>query len=393
VASAFLVALGLLECDRAPSSMGPDQPGIPNQPGIPRDSEPAPPPVGSAYGSITVSVELRGFGVPDSLTLKLDGGQTLRRAMSESLRIDSVPVGAHTLQVIAVDAPCRLADPASQDVTVASDQLAGTAVAFTCMPSLAQRLLFVRDGVIYAVRLDGSDLVRLTNEQQATAGFPAVGMADTALAYVRFGSQGPEIILIRPGSRVSLGPGTAPAISAGDAPRLAFMAPSSGEIWVRSLAPLDEARNVTNSLLTWEGLPDWAPDGQQLAINTLRTGTDGIDVLTADGAFVRALTGGVQSAAWPAWSPDGSRVAFGGYNPGDQDWEIYIVNADGSGLIRLTDLPGEEIEPTWSADGELIAFSHGLFGKSEIYIMSADGSNPRNMTPSGATDLSPAFAR
>ena len=72
-----------------------------------------------------------------------------------------------------------------------------------------------------------------------------------------------------------------------------------------------------------------------------------------------------------SWSPDGSRIAFS--SDRDANTEIYMMNTDGSGIVRLTDHPASDMEPAWSPDGKLIAFSSNRDGESEIYILEVEG--------------------
>ena len=67
------------------------------------------------------------------------------------------------------------------------------------------------------------------------------------------------------------------------------------------------------------------------------------------------------------------------------------MNADGSGLVNLTNDPASDAEPTWSPDGTKIAFStnRGPTGDTEIFVMNADGSNPQNLTKSPANESDP----
>jgi Tol biopolymer transport system component len=102
----------------------------------------------------------------------------------------------------------------------------------------------------------------------------------------------------------------------------------------------------------------------------------------------------------PVFSPDGSKIAVS-YRQHDH-WEIHVLNADGSGRVRLTKTPlrviveqqinGEEqhswnnVAPAWSPDGSQIAFLTDRTGAWEIWTMNADGSNQRPMFPNGALD-------
>ena len=73
----------------------------------------------------------------------------------------------------------------------------------------------------------------------------------------------------------------------------------------------------------------------------------------------------------PAWSPDGTRLAFMSTRDGNQ--EIYVMNRDGSGLRRLTNHPEIDVTPTWSPTGTQIAFTSDRSGSPQIYIVGVDG--------------------
>jgi Tol biopolymer transport system component len=92
-------------------------------------------------------------------------------------------------------------------------------------------------------------------------------------------------------------------------------------------------------------------------------------------------------------SPTG-RIAFSaGVHPHE---DIYVVNADGSGLKRLTSDRWADFDPSWSPDGRRIAYRHESAGgdaSAEIYVMDADGSLKRNLTRRAGPDYSPAWSR
>ncbi len=82
------------------------------------------------------------------------------------------------------------------------------------------------------------------------------------------------------------------------------------------------------------------------------------------------------------------RIAFKSLRDGD--WEIYVMNGDGSGQTRLTNNPGEDGFPDWSPDGSRIALDRERDGQSEICVMNADGTDPRYLTNDAAQDWDPA---
>jgi hypothetical protein len=83
------------------------------------------------------------------------------------------------------------------------------------------------------------------------------------------------------------------------------------------------------------------------------------------------------------YSPDGTRIAFSSNADGNPD--IYVMNADGSGIKQLTDNSAIDWNPSWSPDGTKIAFTSGRDGDFDVYVMNADGSNTINVTNGWAT--------
>jgi Tol biopolymer transport system component len=89
----------------------------------------------------------------------------------------------------------------------------------------------------------------------------------------------------------------------------------------------------------------------------------------------------------PVWSPDGSRIAY------VSDWDIYVMNADGSNPHNLTQNPAYDISPTWSPDGTQIAFASFRDEDWEIYAMNMDGCNVRRLTDARGWDGMPSWYR
>ncbi len=137
--------------------------------------------------------------------------------------------------------------------------------------------------------------------------------------------------------------------------------------------------------------PAWSPDGTRIAFASAREGSFDIYVMNADGTGTTRLTSTDENDQGPTWSPDGSRLAFART---DDLQHVYVMNADGTGVRRLTDDVAEEAEPAWSPDGRSIAYTRRLGDTDllEIWIASADGENRRQVTKIGAGAYGPAWS-
>jgi Tol biopolymer transport system component len=164
----------------------------------------------------------------------------------------------------------------------------------------------------------------------------------------------------------------------------------------------DEGGNVTRLThnAAEDARPAWSPDGARIAFESTRDdpspGMCGsiclyhIYVMNADGSNVARLSGKATNDLFPTWSPDGTRIAFASGRDGN--WEIYVMNAGGGGEQRLTNNPAEDFSPAWSPYGGRLAFDSNRDGNYEIYVMNADGSGTENVTQSPGDDISPAWS-
>ena len=122
-----------------------------------------------------------------------------------------------------------------------------------------------------------------------------------------------------------------------------------------------------------------------------RDGNFEIYIMNADGSGQINLTNNPAFDGTPSFSHDGKKIAFISDREGDQN--IFIMNADGSGQRNLTKNPAVDGQPCFSPDGQKIAFFSKRDGNFEIYIMNADGSGQRNLTKNPAVDNFPSFSQ
>ncbi len=156
--------------------------------------------------------------------------------------------------------------------------------------------------------------------------------------------------------------------------------------------------------------PKYSPDGTLFALAIHQPqdaeGVQDLYVMNIDGSNIRRVTVGMNNAESRSWSPDGTRIAFNAVVDGVG--QIFTINLDGTGLTQLTHNPGTtppfspggifptmrgDITPAWSPDGTRIAFASDAGGNFDIYTMKPDGSDVIQVTKTPQQELSVGWGR
>jgi Tol biopolymer transport system component len=255
------------------------------------------------------------------------------------------------------------------------------------------KIAFTRDGEIFTMNPDGSDLKQLTLTTAVRpladggGGDPrgeALWSPDGTKIVFRVADRGQICVMNADGSnQMCLTPGGESAVSpdwSPDSTQITFTQASGtgsnhrSDIYVMN-ADGSNQRNLTNSN-PGESVsgPSWSPDGMKIAFSHGATHT--VRVMNADGSNQRDILNGY---SYPkAWSPDGSKLLVG---PSGMKG-TWVVNPDGSGLTQILVLEGD---PLWSPDGSKVAIFTSLcasgiscddFWRTEVIVANADGSHP-----------------
>lgn len=295
-----------------------------------------------------------------------------------------------------------------------SATLIGTSVAgsLTVTVSSQPRIIFMSsangNSEIYSVLPDGSQLTNLTNNASQD-GYQLASPDGSVVVFRRssgfWGSTDKVMIMNRDGSgQQELVPNFKPTVVGGY--HFASFSPDGSKLAL--LGSLDDAGTypipiyVINadgsglSLVTTNGPPDneftpsFSPNGDRLVY----TGTDGIRIANLDGSGSTLVSA---TGLGPRFSPDGSKVVFCDDGLDGVDLDIYVINADGTNKVLLTDNDALDQQPSWSPDGSSIAYYSNSFsgstnsGALDLVVMSSDGTGKRLLSLGVGRDPFPSF--
>jgi Tol biopolymer transport system component len=180
---------------------------------------------------------------------------------------------------------------------------------------------------------------------------------------------------------------TRPAVSGGGKPMWTYVAAGLAVVAVAVLS----AKLLVRTQRDWkDGSPAWSPDGTRIAFYSERDGNAEIYVMQADGSGVTRLTHTKADEGYPSWSPDGRTISFD--SDRDGNFEIYAMNADGSNVRPLTKHPARDVSASWSPDGSKIVFMSDRDGGFDAYEAAPDAGAPATRVTRTGTAWFPVFS-
>ncbi|WP_455243093.1 Tol-Pal system beta propeller repeat protein TolB [Petrachloros mirabilis] len=213
-------------------------------------------------------------------------------------------------------------------------------------------------------------------------------------AYRNRNTQDIDMIELATGKRWTIfsqgGLNITPALSP-DGNFLAFASSHEGNSEIYKLDTRTKALQRLTVNPAGELSPAWSPTGKELAFVSDRVGGPQIFLMSADGSNVRRLTYEGDYNAAPVWSPRGNWIAYV-CRTARKEYKLCVTSPDGQKRMQLTTGSGVDDSPSWSPDGRHLTFSSTADGKSHIYMINADGKDLERLTFEGNHNSAPTWS-
>lgn len=344
--------------------------------------------------------------LPEALVVSPHQGGTIQLPLRSTRQFTAVAEAADSSPIPEARVVWQLSDTAvasfNQSTGSLTPKTLGTTTLTATLPGITPAVWTVRvvagEIVVDPARaglLVGQRTTLTAHLQDEQAG------SSSRSAGARWTSDRPEVVLVRDGVVDALSPGhalvtvtaawgksaTADVYVVGDLLLVSNRGGAFGIYQMRvsgsaGLLPVlvDNASNIQAVL---------SPDRTRVAFSSNRATNYDLYLVDADGRNLQRLTANPGNEGEPAWTPDGKRIVYTATTGATT--QIANISVDGSDNRQLTMGPSRNQSPTVSADGRTVGFVSTRDGNQEIYTMSLDGSNQRRLTKSPARDSNPRF--
>ena len=317
---------------------------------------------------------------------------------NDTVVLAGVPSGSHTFQIDGVAQNCTVTGENPRTVHVTGGATTEVTFTVTCAATGSMQVTTATTGVDpdpngYGVVLDGA-IMDTSAVVGANASVSISNLVAGDYSVTLFGVAA-NCDLVGPNPRTVSVPsgGTAAVafdVTCAQAAQLALALTVAGNTDVYEIKANGTGLNQLTTHAGYDADPAWSPNGTKIAFFSERDGDREVYVMNADGSSQVRLTTALGQDYHPTWSADGSRIAF--LSARDGNFEIYVMNADGTGQTRLTTNTAVDADPAWSPDGSKIAFWSTRDGNGEIYVMNPDGSGVTRLTNNGVEDVQPEWS-